>query len=102
MHCIAEGSKVSGSKEATMKGIKKIQATIKEYNKYRSPESHATLLKTFVRSFKVDFSGTYCKTCGFYDYFEDLKLMLEKKGVKNRITRIKEKEDGAYVTFKLM
>ena len=84
-----------------MKGLKKINDTIVEYNKYRSPESHAKLLRKFVKSFVIDFSGTYCKTCGFYDYFEDYRLMLERKGLETKMSRIKEKEDGAFVTFTL-
>ncbi len=82
-----------------MRDEKKVNKTIAEYNKYRSPESHATLIKTFKNSFRIDFSGSYCKTCGFYDYFEDLRLMLEKKGIETRMSCIKEKEDGAFVTF---
>ncbi|HII72005.1 TPA: hypothetical protein HA265_04590 [Candidatus Woesearchaeota archaeon] len=84
-----------------MKGTNKIKETIEEYNKYRSPESHATLFKQNVKSFVINFSGTYCRTCGFYDYFEDFRLMLETKGVETKMTTVKEKEDGAYVTFKL-
>lgn len=80
--------------------LKKISAVIKEYNKYRS-ESNASLVRVFKRSFRIDFSGTYCKTCGFYDYFEELRLMLQRKGVDTKISRIKEKEDGAFVTFTL-
>jgi predicted Zn-ribbon and HTH transcriptional regulator len=79
----------------------KVIEAIRDFNKYRSPEATAKLLKFDKKEFVVDFSGTFCRTCGFYDYFDDLKIFLEEKGVKSKVSKIEEKENGAIVIFSL-
>ncbi len=44
---------------------------VETYNRYRSPEATAKLVKLGDNELIVDFEGTFCKTCGVYDYFED-------------------------------
>ena len=49
------------------------------------------------------FSGSFCHTCGYYDYFEDLLyLLLDDYGVETEITKVSQKEDGDYVSFLLV
>ncbi|RLE61286.1 MAG: hypothetical protein DRJ35_00910 [Thermoprotei archaeon] len=76
--------------------------TIEEYNRYHSPEVEAKLIKIVDKKFIVEFRGTFCLTCGFYDYFDDLVYMLEDKGVKAKITNIEEIEDGGIVEYKIL
>ncbi len=76
-----------------------IEESIKEFNEYRSPEANAELISQKNKSSKIRFTGTFCKTCGFYDYFDDLKILLEDKGLKTKIGKIKEIDDGAIVEF---
>ena len=45
---------------------------IEEFNKFRSPEAKAELLYIRGNVIVVKMSGTYCRSCGVYDYFEDL------------------------------
>jgi len=45
---------------------------IEQYNRYRSPEAIARLVKMGEDGVVVDFSGPFCSSCGVYDYFEDL------------------------------
>ncbi|MFX1465752.1 MAG: hypothetical protein ACFFA5_04705 [Promethearchaeota archaeon] len=75
--------------------------TIKEYNKYRSPEVVAKLTTVDNSSFKIEFKGHYCYTCGFYDYFDDFRFLLEYDNMKTEIKEIVEIEEGAIVTFTL-
>ena len=79
----------------------KVIEAIRDFNKYRSPEANAKLIKFDKKKIVVDFTGTFCRTCGFYDYFDDLKIFLEEKGVKSKISMIEEKENGAKVIFSL-
>jgi hypothetical protein len=79
----------------------KVIEAIRDFNKYRSPEATAKLLKFDKKEIVVDFSGTFCRTCGFYDYFDDLKIFLEEKGVKSKVSKIEGKENGAIVIFSL-
>jgi hypothetical protein len=79
----------------------KIKKGIKEFNKYRSPEAKVKLISTNKKSFKLEFTGHFCVTCGFYDYFDDFIIFLEEVGLKTKIDKIKEIDNGAIVKFKL-
>jgi superoxide reductase len=81
---------------------KKVKEAIQEYNKYRVPEAEAKLISFNKEYFKIEFKGSFCYSCGFYDYFYDLKIILKEKGLKTEITNIKEIDDGAIVTFKII
>jgi superoxide reductase len=72
---------------------------VKEYNRYRSPEATAKLVSMGEKSLKIEFTGPYCRTCGFYDYFEDFVYVLEELGIKSQINEVEETEEGAIVTF---
>jgi len=87
--------------EATILPSKKlIQSAIKEFNEHRVPEVEARLIKYHDSSFIVKFTGTFCQSCGFYDYFEDFRLLLENDfGVRTSIQQIEEITAGADVEF---
>lgn len=55
-----------------------IQA-LAEFNKWHEPEAVAELVELEDSSIVVELSGPFCRTCGLYDYFDDLKLELEEK-----------------------
>lgn len=73
----------------TLKGA--VVEAINEYNKYRSPEAKAKLVKISEKELILDFEGTFCKTCGVYDYLEDFIYELQKfADVNMRIVSFKE------------
>ncbi|MFB0502859.1 MAG: hypothetical protein ACETWE_03410 [Candidatus Bathyarchaeia archaeon] len=78
-----------------------IEDAIREYNKHRSPEAKARIAFAKDDRLKVEFTGSFCSTCGYYDYFDDLKTLLEEKGLRNDITNIDETDEGAVVEFSL-
>lgn len=78
---------------------KVIKKAVEEFNKYRSPEATAKLISVKEKSFGIEFTGTFCKTCGFYDYFDDFRLILEEKGLKTKTGEVKEIDQGAVVEF---
>ncbi|MHA2101702.1 MAG: hypothetical protein ACW99A_23895 [Candidatus Kariarchaeaceae archaeon] len=80
---------------------KLLKQTIEEYNKYRTQEVSAGLILIDNSKFKIEFTGHFCFTCGFYDYFDDFRFLLEEINVKAKITEIEEIEEGAVVTFTL-
>jgi len=84
------------SKESFEKVLYK---AVREYNKYRSPEANARIVSNAKCSFKIEFTGPYCRTCGFYDYFEDLVYVLKDFGVETRIDEVEETDSGAIVSF---
>ncbi len=82
--------------------IKRItNRAIKEYNRYRVPEVKAKLTEFDEDWLKINFEGSYCLTCGFYDYFDDFKITLEDLGLKTDITDIEEKDESVTVKFKI-
>jgi superoxide reductase len=82
--------------------LKKINSVNKEYNKYHSPETVANIITINKSSFEVEFTGPYCVSCGFYDYFDDYKILLKEHRVETKIIQIIEIEEGAIVKFKII
>ncbi len=78
---------------------KKIAESINLFNRYRSPEATASLSRLADGVAEVEFSGEFCRTCGYHDYFEDLVIFLKDQGLNAKICKINEKDGGAVVSF---
>lgn len=76
-----------------------VSKAIERYNSLRGRESLASIVDINEKLIKVEFSGNFCRTCGFYDYFEDFRQLLEELGLKSKIGSIEETEEGAFVTY---
>ncbi|WXG44758.1 MAG: hypothetical protein WED04_12125 [Promethearchaeati archaeon SRVP18_Atabeyarchaeia-1] len=73
--------------------LAKVGSALITYNKYRSPEVTAELvaLEKDGRRFSLCFAGSFCRTCGFCDYFEDFVYdLLDESGVEARIVEVEE------------
>ncbi|MBS7624283.1 hypothetical protein KEJ29_01730 [Candidatus Bathyarchaeota archaeon] len=83
--------------------LKKIvEDAIVEYNRYRSPEVEARLMSISENKIEIEFGGSICYTCGFYDYFEDYRIILEEMGLKTVISSIEEVDEKAIVAFSIL
>lgn len=80
--------------------VNTISKIIEEYNKYHAPEVRARLSNYDKQSYCILFTGSFCYSCGFYDYFDDFKYLLEDHGIHTLINQITETDTGAYVSFK--
>lgn len=89
------------SKEGRKEIKNVLDDALEEYNRFRTPEVRATLKHLSRDRFTVDFRGTFCVTCGFYDYFDDLKYELLDRGLVVDVEKINEVEDGAIVEFSI-
>jgi len=85
---------------------RKIENALENYNKYRSPEVNARLLS--IRrddgKFTISFTGPFCRTCGLYDYFEDLVYELtDEANIKVKVVEVKQESEteGFKVTYKI-
>ena len=47
------------------------------YNRYHSPEATARLIGCKDDELLVEFGGSFCQTCGAYDYLEDFAYELK-------------------------
>ena len=80
----------------------KIEVAILEYNRYRVNLVKAELKEFGETGFTVFFDGSFCETCGYYDYYEDLQVLLEDDyGLESRITEIMHLDEGDLVRFTL-
>ncbi len=72
------------------------------YNRYRAPESIAEILEITNDEIIVKFKGSFCETCGLYDWIEDMKYILKDLGVNTEIVGIVNMDNDAYIgVFKL-
>jgi len=78
-----------------------VEEALNRYNKYRSPEATAELAGVSGDTIKVIFKGSFKNTCGFIDWIEDLRYILEDYGVDSCIEEIRETEDGAVALFRV-
>jgi hypothetical protein len=57
-----------------------IRVAIQHFNAHRSPEATAEVVSLEKDVLKVRFAGSFCATCGWTDYFEDLVFELDSSG----------------------
>lgn len=82
--------------------VERVKRAIEEYNRYHAPEAEARLLEARGDSLVVEFRGSFCTTCGFYDYFDDLVYVLEDHGVRVYVEEVEETEWGAVVRYRVL
>ncbi len=80
----------------------KVKKAIEEYNRYRSPEAVAKLKLLRADSLLVEFTGSFCYTCGVYDYLDDLRVMFEEEGMKAEMLEVESEGDIFIVKFRLI
>jgi len=74
--------------------------TVEVYNRYRSPEATAKLLRLEKNSFTIEFEGAFCQSCGMQDYFED--FVYEFEGLSSDVkVEIQEIEQTSPRSFKV-
>jgi hypothetical protein len=55
-----------------------VDMAVGEYNRFRSPEAVVKIVKRRGDGFVAEFSGTFCATCGVYDWLEDLRYEIRR------------------------
>ncbi|AIF69073.1 hypothetical protein PAP_03265 [Palaeococcus pacificus DY20341] len=81
--------------------MEKLKKVIEEFNKYHGSEAEARIVGVSENEVLVDFKGSFCKTCGLYDYFDDLKWEAIDFGLNIEPVEVLESEEtfekGKYV-----
>ncbi len=82
--------------------MESLRRVIEEFNRLHGTEARARILRAEGDDVIIEFSGSFCATCGLYDYFEDIKweavdfgLDIEPVGVLE--AEEDEPEHGRYV-----
>ncbi len=55
---------------------------------YRSPEARAEVLEMRDDVVIINFEGSFCDTCGVYDWIEDIVYEAEDFGIKLKIEKV--------------
>lgn len=71
------------------------EATIK-FNMYRSPEATAEIVEVSDDYVLVKMTGPFCRSCGVYDYFEDIAVEADAE-----VVSYTEVENGFLVKYRL-
>lgn len=81
-----------------------IEEAIKIYNHFRSPEAIAKLIEVSSNQFTVEFKGPFCRSCGVYDYFEDLIYEIKSlvPSLNIEVAEVKENDEGFIVIYKIL
>jgi len=66
------------------------------FNRYRSPESTATLIKIDDKLIHIKFTEPFTSTCGINDWVEDLRYLAEVLCLKLELVEIREDEKPDY------
>lgn len=82
--------------------LEALDCAVREFNKLHGVEGRARVLEVEEGRFKVEFIGSFCLTCGFYDYFEDFAYILSECGVRVGIAHVEEVEGGAVVEYRIL
>lgn len=70
-----------------------VRASVDLYNKYRSPESTASIVSIYGERLVVRFEGSFCHTCGINDWVEDLVYIMRDVGLDAELVEVLEPED---------
>ncbi|WP_010478454.1 hypothetical protein [Thermococcus zilligii] len=53
--------------------MEKLEKAIKEFNKLHGREAEVKVREVKGEEVILEFEGSFCATCGLYDYFDDIK-----------------------------
>ena len=84
-------------------GLLRFEESIQKFNKYHSPEAVAEYVRHEKDRVYVKFYGPFCRSCGIYDYFEDILVDLKDAGIEAEVESYEEleDEDGFLVVYRV-
>ncbi|ASJ00669.1 hypothetical protein [Thermococcus gorgonarius] len=88
--------------------MEKLDKVIKEFNKLHGSEAKVKVREVRGEEVILEFEGSFCATCGLYDYFDDIKWEAMEFGLNIEPVEVLEAEEddfehGRYVVkYRLM
>ena len=85
-----------------MEDEEKLKRILEEFNRLHGSEANARIIRLEGNEAIIEFEGSFCATCGLYDYFDDIKweamdLGLELEPVEVLKAEEDDFEHGRYV-----
>jgi len=78
-------------------GVKeKLQRVLDEFNRLHGSEAEARILKLGGDEVIIEFEGSFCATCGLYDYFDDIKWEALDFGLEIEPVEVIEAEEDEF------
>jgi hypothetical protein len=79
-----------------MEDAQKLRRVIEEFNRLHGSEANARILSMEGDEVIIEFEGSFCATCGLYDYFEDIKWEALDLGLEIEPVEIVEAEEDDF------
>ncbi|MCD6188733.1 MAG: hypothetical protein J7J97_00840 [Thermococcus sp.] len=81
--------------------MEKLKRAVEEFNRLHGSEAQAEIIDVKNDEVIIEFKGSFCRTCGLFDYFEDIKWEAIEFGLHVESVEILESEEdfekGRYV-----
>ncbi|MEN2999207.1 MAG: hypothetical protein ABDH61_01320 [Acidilobaceae archaeon] len=82
--------------------MEELRRVIRLYNKYRGKEARASIVEHHGSTVKVEVKGSFCETCGIYDWLEDLVYVARSLGLELELVDAQERaKDKWMAVYKL-
>ncbi|ASJ12389.1 hypothetical protein [Thermococcus thioreducens] len=76
--------------------IGQLKGIIEEFNRLHGSEAQARILRVEGDEVIIEFSGSFCATCGLYDYFDDIKWEAMDFGLEIEPVEVLEAEEDEF------
>jgi len=73
--------------------MEKLKKAVEEFNRLRGSEPQAEIIEAKDDEAVIEFKGSFCKTCGLFDYFGDIKWKAIEFGLQAGSLEILESEE---------
>ena len=76
--------------------MESLRRVIGEFNRLHGSEAQAKILRVEGDDVIIEFSGSFCTTCGLYDYFDDIKWEALDFGLEIEPVEVLEAEEDEF------
>ncbi|WP_394352335.1 hypothetical protein [Thermococcus sp. 18S1] len=73
-----------------------LERVVDEFNRLHGSEATAKVLEVRGDEIIIEFSGSFCATCGLYDYFDDIKWEAMDFGLEIEPVEVLEAEEDEF------
>ncbi len=76
--------------------MEKLKKVLEEFNRLHGSEANARIVEVKDDEVIIEFEGSFCATCGLYDYFEDIKWEAMDFGLEIEPVEVIEAEEDEF------